>query len=133
MRLTWRAVELRLLLPILLLVPAGFAITNIAITDRLDPGPLGFAAAYVAMLVVAHLVLVAFGHRGDQLILPAVGAMGGLGMIMLNRLPQDLAGTSALGFELGMTGTQLLWFGVGLVAMLAIAVGMREDGILRHY
>ena len=54
-------------------------------------------------------------------------------MVMLNRLPQDLAGTSALGVELGMAATQLLWFGVGLVAMLAIAVGLRDDGILRHY
>src|SRR5918998_6613355 len=81
----------------------------------------------------AHFLLVAFGHRGDQLILPAVGAMGGLGIVMLNRLPQDLAGTSALGIELGMAATQVLWFGVGIVAMIAIAVGLRDDGILRHY
>jgi len=133
MRLTWRGVELRLLLPILLLVPLGFAITNIALTGVLDPGPLGLAVGYVAMLVVAHFVMVATGHKGDQLLLPAVGAMGGIGLIMLNRLPQDLAGTSALGIELGMAGTQLLWFGVGLVAMLAIAIGLRDDGILRHY
>ena len=59
--------------------------------------------------------------------------MGGVGIVMLNRLPQDLAGTSAFGIELGMAATQLLWFGVGLVAMLAIAIGLRDDGILRHY
>jgi len=133
MRLAWRGVELRLLLPILLLVPLGFAITNIALTGVLDPGPLGLAIGYVAMLVAAHVFLVVFGHKGDQLLLPAVGAMGGIGLIMLNRLPQDLAGTSALGIELGMAATQLLWFGVGLVAMLAVAIGLRDDGILRHY
>jgi cell division protein FtsW (lipid II flippase) len=133
MRLTWRGVELRLLLPILLLVPAGFAITNIAITDQLDPGPLGLAVGYVAMLVGAHLLLVLLGHRGDQLLLPGVGAMGGIGLIMLNRLPQDLAGTNGFGIELGMAATQLLWFGIGLVAMLVIAIGLRDDGILRHY
>src|ERR671916_62048 len=81
----------------------------------------------------AHFLLVAFGHRGDQMLLPAVGAMGGIGLIMLNRLPQDLAGTSALGIELGMAATQLLWFGMGLVAMLAITIGLRDAGILRHY
>jgi cell division protein FtsW (lipid II flippase) len=133
MRLAWRAVELRLLLPILLLVPLGFAITNIALTGVLDPGPLGLAVGYVAMLVAAHAFLVVFGHKGDQLLLPAVGAMGGIGLIMLNRLPQGLAGTSAFGIELGMAATQLLWFGVGLVAMLAMAIGLRDDGILRHY
>ena len=133
MRLTWRGAELSLLLPILILVPLGFAITHIAVSGAFDVGPLGLAVGYVALFAAAHFVLVLFGHRGDQLMLPAVGALGGIGMIMLNRLPQDLAGTSGFGLELGMAATQLLWFGVGLVAMLAIAIGLRDDGLLRHY
>src|SRR6186997_222353 len=133
MRLTWRGAELSLLLPILILVPLGFAITHIAVSGAFEVGPLGLAVGYVALFVAAHLVLVAFRHRGDQLLLPAVGALGGMGMIMLNRLPQDLAGTSGFGLDLGMAATQLLWFGVGLVAMLAIAIGLRDDGLLRHY
>ena len=133
MRVTWRGVELRLLLPILVMVPLGFVITNIAIQGQLDPGPLGLAIGYVSMFLAAHVFLVLSGHRGDQLILPAVGAMGGIGLIMLNRLPQELAGTSAFGIELGMAATQLLWFAIGLVVMLAIAIGLRDDGILRHY
>jgi peptidoglycan glycosyltransferase len=133
MRITWRGVELRLLLPILLLVPLGFVVTNVALSDALVAGDLTLAVIYVALFAGAHVLLTAFGHRGDQLILPAVGAMGGIGIVMLNRLPQDLAGTSALGIELGMAATQVLWFGVGIVAMLAIAIGLRDDGILRHY
>ncbi len=133
MRITWRRTELRLLLPILAAVPLGFAITNIALTDTFDPGPLQLAIGFVGLFVVAHLALVVFGHRGDQLILPAAGAMGGLGLIMLNRLPQDLAGTSAFGVQLGMAETQLLWFAVGMVLMVGIAVGLRDDGVLRHY
>jgi cell division protein FtsW (lipid II flippase) len=133
MRIAWRGVELRLLLPLLLLVPLGFAITHIALSGTFDPGPLGLALAYVALILGAHVVLVASGHRGDQLLLPAVGAMGGIGIVMLNRMPQDLAGTSAFGIELGMAATQVLWFGVGIVTMLAIAIGLRDDGILRHY
>jgi len=133
MRIAWRGVELRLLLPALLLVPFGFIVTHVALTGILEPGPLELALGYVALFVGAHLMLVLSGHRGDQLILPAVGAMGGIGLIMLNRLPQDLAGTSAFGLELGMAATQLLWFGVGIVAMLIIAIGLRDHGILRHY
>jgi cell division protein FtsW (lipid II flippase) len=133
MRIAWRGVELRLLLPILLLVPFGFVVTHVAVSGVFEPGPLELAVGYVAMFVIAHLVLVVAGHRGDQLILPAVAAMGGIGLIMLNRLPQELAGTAALGLELGMAATQLLWFGVGIVAMLVIAIGLRDDGILRHY
>ena len=37
MRIAWRGVELRLLLPILLLVPLGFVVTNIALTGTLAP------------------------------------------------------------------------------------------------
>ena len=133
MRLTWRSVELQLLVPVLVLVPLGFAITNIAVTGTLDPGPLQLAIGYVGLFVAAHLALVMFGHRGDQLILPAVGAMGGIGLIMLNRLPQNLAGTSAVGVQLGMAETQLLWFGAGLLLMVSVAVGLRDDGVLRHY
>ncbi len=133
MRVAWRGVELRLLLPLLLLVPLGFAVTHIAVTGTFEPGPLGLAIGFVTMFIGAHLLLVAFGHRGDQLLLPAVAAMGAVGLVMLNRLPQDLAGTSAFGIELDMAATQLLWFGVGLVTMLAIAIGLRDDGVLRHY
>ena len=133
MRVAWRGVELRLLIPILLLVPLGFVVTNIALTGTPTLGDLTLAIAYVALFVGAHAFLIAFGHRGDQLILPAVGAMGAVGIVMLNRLPQDLAGTSAFGLELGMAATQVLWFGVGLAAMVAIAVGLRDYGVLRHY
>src|SRR3990170_576602 len=94
---------------------------------------MGLAIGYVVMLVAAHGFLVIVGHKGDQLLLPAVGAMGGVGLIMLNRLPQDLAGTDAFGFQLGMAETQLLWFAVGLVLMVGVAVGLRDDGVLRHY
>lgn len=133
MRIAWRGAELRLLLPIIVLVPLGFAVTHIALSGTFEPGPMELAMGYVAIIVGAHFLLVAFGHRGDQLLLPAVAAMGAVGIVMLNRLPQDLAGTSALGIELGMAATQLLWFAVGMLAMVAVAVGLRDDGILRHY
>lgn len=133
MRRAWRGAELRLFLPLLLLVPLGFAITHMAQTATADPGPLGLAIGYLLIMAGAHVGLAASGHRGDQLLLPAVASVGGIGLIMLNRLPQELAGTSALGFELGMAGTQLLWFGVGVAAMLGVALGLRDPSVLRHY
>jgi cell division protein FtsW (lipid II flippase) len=133
MRITWRAVELRMLLPLVVLVPLGFAVTHIAQSGKLEPGPLGLPLAYVGLMLLAHLVLVASRFRGDPLMLPLVGVVGGIGLVMLNRLPQQLAGTSAFGIQLGMAGTQVLWFAVGLVAMLGLAIGLRDDRILRHY
>ena len=45
-RIAWRWSELRMLLPLALLVPLGFAVTHIAQTNVLDPGPLGLAIGY---------------------------------------------------------------------------------------
>jgi cell division protein FtsW (lipid II flippase) len=129
----WRGIELRMLLPLVVLLPLGLAVTHIAQSGTLDPGPMGLAIGYLLLLLVAHAVLVATGNRGDPLLLPLVGTIGAIGLIMLNRLPQDALGPGAGAFGMGMAGTQLLWFGVGLAAMLAVAVGFRDDGLLRHY
>jgi len=130
-RLAARRIELGLLIPVLLLVPLGVVVTHIAQSGLAEPGPLAVAVVFVGLMLGAHLVLAWSGHRGDELLLPAVAAMGALGIVMLNRLPQDLAGNPA--FNLGMVGTQLVWFGIGLAAMLVVAIGVRDDGFLRHY
>lgn len=133
MRAVPRPVELRLLLPLVILVPLGFVVTNIAQTGALDPGPLGIAIGYVGLMLAAHLVLRLTGNQGDQMLLPVVATIGGVGIVMLNRLPQNLAGLDILGLRLGMATTQLLWFGIGVGVMLWIAARFRDDGVLRHY
>ena len=129
----WRWTELWLLLPVALLVPLGFVITHVAFTGRFETGELTLAATYIGLVLAAHVGLIVSGHRGDQLLLPIVAAIGGIGVVMLNRLPQDLAGTRAFNLELGMAATQVLWFGVGLAVMLAAAIAFRDDRVLRHY
>ncbi|HET7685839.1 MAG TPA: FtsW/RodA/SpoVE family cell cycle protein [Candidatus Limnocylindria bacterium] len=135
MRLTlaWRWAELRMLVPLALLVPLGFAVTNVARQGVLEPGPLTLAIAYLLLMLAAHATLVLSGHRGDQLVLPLVATIGGVGMVMLNRLAPELETTQAFGLQLDVAQTQLLWFTVGTVAMLAVAIGLRDDGLLRHY
>jgi cell division protein FtsW (lipid II flippase) len=122
-----------MLVPLLLVVPLGFALSHIAQTGVLEPGPMGLAFAYAAIMLGAHAVLVMTANRGDPLLLPVAASMGAIGLVMLNRLPQDLRGTNLAGLQLGMAETQLLWFAIGVVAMLAVAIGFRDDGILRHY
>ncbi|HEY7738698.1 MAG TPA: FtsW/RodA/SpoVE family cell cycle protein [Candidatus Limnocylindria bacterium] len=130
-RLTARRTELALLVPILVLVPLGVIVTHVAQSGVLETGPLAVAVAFVVLFGVAHFALSANGHHGDELLLPAVAGMSAFGVVMLNRLPQDLAGNAAFG--LGMIGTQMIWFAVGLVAMLVVAIGLRDDGFMRHY
>ena len=126
-----RSRELRLLLPVLGIAPLGFAVTHIAQSGMLDPGPLQLAVIYGILLLGAHAALVVARQRGDELLLPVVGTLGAIGLVMLNRLPQDLAGAGWLG--LGMAATQLVWFGLGLATMVVATVGFRDDAALRHY
>ena len=93
-----------------------------------DPAEPGLLLTYIGALFAVHLVFVLAGRRTDQLLLPAVGLLGGIGLLLMIRLPQDLAGS--LG---GLAQTQLVWLliGLGIVAVLAVAV--RNDVWLRRY
>jgi cell division protein FtsW (lipid II flippase) len=96
--------------------------------DLLAPanGPLLFA--YVAALLAAHLVLVLAGRRTDQVLLPTVGLLGGIGLLFMERLPQNLAGS--LG---GLAQTQLVWLLISLALVTVLAVAVRNDAWLRRY
>ncbi|HET9879561.1 MAG TPA: FtsW/RodA/SpoVE family cell cycle protein [Candidatus Limnocylindria bacterium] len=135
MRLTlaWRWAELRMLLPLAILVPLGFFVTHVAREGVLEAGSLTLAMGYLALMLAAHAILVLSGQRGDQLLLPLVATIGGVGLVMLNRLAPEVETTQAFGLQLDVAQTQLLWFSVGTVAMLVVAVGLRDDGPLRHY
>jgi len=127
-----------------LLVIGALALTvgsvTLALTRRLASGDppgaeTGFPladgaalAAYLAALFGAHAVLVLTGRRTDQVLLPTVGLLGGISLLLMERLPQDLAG--GLG---GLASTQLVWL-IGSVAVITtIAALIRSDAWLRLY
>ncbi len=89
-------------------------------------------AIYLGALLAAHLAQVLAGRRTDQVLLPTVGLLGGLGLLVMERLPQNLGG-SVLGGAMGLAGVQLVWLlvAVGVIAVLSIVV--RTDTWLRRY
>jgi len=126
-----------------LLAIAGLALVvgsaSLEATRRLDPTgssaggpeagfpPGGLLAVYLAGLALAHVALVLAGRRTDQILLPTVGLLGGLSLLLMERLPQDLAG------GLGLGRTQLVWLlgSIGLIA--GIGAFARGDAWLRLY
>lgn len=84
-------------------------------------------AIYLGGLVVAHLALVLTGRRTDQVLLPTVGFLGGISLLLMERLPQDLAG------GLGLGPTQLVWLLASIGMIVAIAAFVRSDAWLRLY
>jgi peptidoglycan glycosyltransferase len=85
-------------------------------------------AVYLGALLLAHVAQVVTGRRTDQVLLPAMGLLGGIGLLLMERLPQGLAG--ALG---GLGQTQLVWLLIAITIATALGVGVRSDSWLRLY
>jgi cell division protein FtsW (lipid II flippase) len=94
----------------------------------LAPANVGILVVYLAALGLAHLILVLAGRRTDQILLPTVGLLGGIGLLLMERLPQNLAGR--LG---GLAQTQLVWLLLSLALVIGLAVAVRNDAWLRRY
>lgn len=96
--------------------------------DPFAPHNVTILAIYLAALLAVHLAQVAAGRRTDQVLLPAVGLLGGIGLLLMQRLPQSLAG------QLGGLGqTQLAWLLIALTVIGVLAVAVRSDSWLRLY
>jgi cell division protein FtsW (lipid II flippase) len=97
-------------------------------TQLLAPADAGLLGIYLGGLLLAHLALVVIGRRTDQVVLPTVGLLGGIGLLLMERLPQSLAGN--LG---GLAQTQLIWLLIALGIVTALGVAVRNDAWLRRY
>ena len=62
---------------------------------------------YLGVLLAAHLAQVLAGRRTDQVLLPAVALLGGLSLLLMERLPQDLVMQRFFGTSFGLAEVQL--------------------------
>lgn len=88
---------------------------------------------YIAALLVVHLLFVLAGRRTDQVLLPAVGMLGGIGLLLMQRLPQTLITQVFFGTELFLGQLQLFWLLLALTALAVLALAVRSDAWLRTY
>jgi cell division protein FtsW (lipid II flippase) len=103
---------------------AGGSTDDVALGPH-DPVAL---AIYLGVLLAAHVAQVLAGRRTDQVLLPAVGLLGGLSLLLMERLPQSLAGQ--LG---GLAQTQLVWLVLAFGVVAGLAIVVRSDSWLRLY
>jgi peptidoglycan glycosyltransferase len=114
---------------------ASLASTDAAAAGAFVPQPpfAGALLVYLGALGLAHLALVMSGSQADQMILPAVGLLGGLGLLIMERLPQDLVSRTIGETALTLADLQLVWLVAAVVVASALAVGIRSDAWLRRY
>jgi cell division protein FtsW (lipid II flippase) len=125
--------ELGLLVAVVAALAVGSLSLGLLRTGRLEPADGPGLLLYAVGLLVAHVVLVASGRRLDEVLLPTAAFLGGIGLLLMERLPQDLVVQEIGPWTLGLGELQLLWLGIALVVATTIAVGFRSDRWLRLY
>ncbi len=98
-----------------------------------SPPDLQGLLVYLGALLIVHGIFVLAGRRTDQVLLPAIAMLGGIGLLLMQRLPQDLVTQSYGGMELGLGQLQLAWLLVALAVVTVLALVVRSDAWLRTY
>ncbi len=90
-------------------------------------------AIYLGALLLAHLVQVLAGRRSDQVLLPTMGLLGGISLLLMQRLPADLVTLEFGQAALGLGQVQLIWLCLAIAVAAAIGIVVRSDSWLRRY
>ncbi|HEY2888871.1 MAG TPA: FtsW/RodA/SpoVE family cell cycle protein [Candidatus Limnocylindrales bacterium] len=97
------------------------------------PADAGQLVIYLGALVAAHLALVLAGRRSDQVLLPTIGLLGGISLLLMERLPQSLVTQSLAGRSFGLASIQLGWLILAIAVITIAAISVRSDAWLRRY
>ena len=125
--------ELRLLGLVALALATGSLSLGLTVNGTFglyDPEAL---AIYLGALFVAHLAQVLAGRRTDQFLFPAVALLGGLSLLLMQRLPQDLVTQMFFGSTLGLAQVQLIWLLLAVTVATTLGIVVRSDSWLRRY
>jgi len=125
--------ELGLLLAVgvaLLLGSLSLGFTRNGVPSLADPAGL---ATYLVTLTAVHVALVLAGRRVDEVLLPVVGLLGGIGLLLAARLPQGLVVARVGTATLGLASLQLVWLVLALGIAAVVAITVRSDRWLRLY
>jgi len=128
-----RWTETRLLAIAALALILGSISLSAGLTGRLALyAPQGLAI-YLVALGLAHLAQVLAGRRSDEVLLPVVGLLGGISLLLMQRLPQDLVTLELGETVLGLGEVQLVWLVLAIVVATTLGIVVRSDSWLRRY
>jgi len=128
-----RWTETRLLAIVALALVVGSLSLGLTLAHRFVPYDPGGLAIYLAALGGAHVAMVLAGRRSDQILLPAVGLLGGISLLLMQRLPQDLVTLDVGGSTIGLGDIQLAWLCLAIAVATTLGIVVRSDTWLRRY
>jgi cell division protein FtsW (lipid II flippase) len=128
-----RWTEARLLAIVALALVVGSLSLGAGLTGRLALHAPAGLAIYLVALAGAHLAQVLAGRRSDEVLLPVVGLLGGISLLLMQRLPQGLQTLDLGGSTLGLGDVQLVWLVLAVVIATTLGIVVRSDSWLRRY
>ncbi len=135
-RAPYRRTELLLLIPAVAVGALAYAQVDLNRTGTLPQDYWGWLAAVVLAIVLAHVSLQRLAPWSDQVLMPTVVALNGLGLALIYRL--DLAAIiDAVGAEESPRGLaavdQVLWTWLGVGLFVLVLVVVREPRWLQRF
>src|SRR5262249_8810823 len=125
-----RRTELIMLVFAFALVAFAFANVGYSLKGTLPAGILEYMAAYIAIVLAAHLVMRRFAAWADPLLLPLAALLNGLSIVMMYRLgaqghPPPISASTV--------DTQILYTAIGIGCFVAVLILIREPRVLQRY
>jgi cell division protein FtsW (lipid II flippase) len=132
-----RRTELVMLAFALAVVLFAYTAVGLGLRGKLPPGLPIYVIVFAALMVVAHLAVRQFAPFADPLMLPLAALLNGLGLVMIYRLDESgrngNPGNLVTDMPSSATATQLLYTGLGVVALVAVLVLISEARVLQRY
>src|SRR3954453_13901288 len=116
-----RTRELFGLLPVSLLVCAGFAAVLITRSQQIQEATLTYGAVFLGLCVVAHLFIRARLPDADPYMFPLAALLAAVGIVLIYRIDPEFA------------REQAQWFVVGLVFFCGTIVAIDDHHVLERY
>lgn len=124
-RLKLRRTEMWLLILATLVVSIMFISLELAMGNELGTHILMLIGGYIGIFIVAHLAMAWVAPFADQIMLPVVATLNGIGLVMIYRLDE------ATGYS--TVNSQLMWTVVGVTLMVAVLLLLRDYKSLSRY
>lgn len=124
-RLKLRRTEMWLLILATLVVSIMFISLELAMGNELGTHILMLMGEYIGIFIVAHLAMAWVAPFADQIMLPVVAVLNGIGLVMIYRLDE------ATGYS--TVNSQLMWTVVGVTLMVAVLLLLRDYKSLSRY
>jgi cell division protein FtsW (lipid II flippase) len=129
-----RRTELIMLVFAVALVAFAFANVGFSLKGTLPSGTAEYMAAYIVIILAAHLAMRRFAPWADPLLLPLAALLNGLGIVMMYRLGAQVdPDTGSPVISASATDIQILFSAIGVGCFVAVLALIREPRVLQRY